>query len=363
MKIACFLQGETAPSSRFRVLQYVEHFADAGIKTTCFYPVTPKYGRVPRWLPGRPLRILVRRFVQLFVYLPHRWWQIHYAELRSYDVVIIQKQITAWPVGTYLEQMIARRNPRIVLDLDDAEFTNPAAPCAPKANDPILRLAGFARAVVVCNQYLFDLMVPAARKLVKLPTALDEFRFTPKKRGSNGKVTIGWTGSASTINYLRPILPALEIALQRADVSLLIISDQSHIDWLAHLPGIRFVKWNPVDEVTQLQEMDIGIMPLPDDPWTRGKCAFKIVQYMAIGIPSVASPVGMNCEVLADGETGYFASTTQEWIDRLESLILLSELRMKMGNAARARFEERLSGSKIAAEWISLLHDIGNSPK
>jgi glycosyltransferase involved in cell wall biosynthesis len=363
MKIACFLQGETTPSARFRILQYLPRFADAGIECVCLYPIIPKYGYVPRWLPGRHLRLFVRRFTQLFLYLPHRGWQIMRAGLHGYDAVILQKQLAAWPEGAYLEKMIARRNRRVILDLDDAEFTDPANRKNARAKKSTSHVAELAMAVVVCNRYLADAVSPVARTIAKIPTTVDERRFIPRMRPPCEGVTIGWTGSASTVNYLRLILPALETVIERTGASLLIISDQAHIDWLAHVPRIRFQKWNADDEVAQLHEMDIGIMPLPDDPWTLGKCAFKIIQYMAAGIPTVASPVGMNCEIVQDGLTGYFSRTNDEWIVSLENLVRSASLRNEMGASARQYFDDRLSGSRVAAEWIELLHKLAGRRK
>jgi glycosyltransferase involved in cell wall biosynthesis len=363
MKIACFLQGETTPSARFRILQYLQRFADAGIESVCFYPLIPKYGYVPRWLPERHLRFFVRRLSQLFLYLPHRWWQIRRAGLSGYDVVILQKQLAVWPEGAYLEKMIARRNPRVILDLDDAEFTDPANRECARAKESTKHVAALSMAVVVCNQYLENAVATAARVVVKIPTTVDERRFIPRARPPGEAVMIGWTGSASTVNYLRLVLPALEAVIERTGASLLIISDQTRIDWLAHIPRVRFLKWNAQDEVAQLHEIDIGIMPLPDDPWTRGKCAFKIIQYMAVGIPTVASPVGMNCEVTQDGLTGYFARSHEEWIESLKSLVRSATLRNEMGAAARQYFDDHLSGSRISAEWINLLNKLAGSRK
>jgi len=363
MKIACFLQGKTTPSARFRILQYLQRFADAGIESVCFYPYLQKYGSVPRWLPGKHLRLVVRRLTQLFLYLPHRWWQIRCAGLHDYDAVILQKQLADWPEGAYLEKMITRRNPRVVLDLDDAEFTDPTNRECAKAKESTKHVAAQAMAVVVCNQYLANAVAPSARAIFKIPTTVDERRFIPRVRPSGEAVTIGWTGSASTVNYLRLVLPALEAVIERTGASLLIISDQTRIDWLAHIPRVKFLKWNAIDEVAQLHEIDVGIMPLPDDPWTRGKCAFKIIQYMAVGIPTVASPVGMNCDVIQDGLTGYFARTNEEWIESLENLVRSATLRNEMGGAARQYFDDHLSGSRIAADWVNLLNNLAGSRK
>jgi glycosyltransferase involved in cell wall biosynthesis len=361
MRIALFLQGSTTPSTRFRILQYLQRFSDAGIACTCFYPVIPKYGYVPRHLPGKQLRLLFRGITQLFIYLPHRWWQIKQARLHEYDAVILQKQLSILPVGAYLEKMISRRNKRIALDLDDAEFTNPTALNNSKSQAALLQVSDLAMHVVVCNRYLADATTNNQSKVVMLPTTVDERRYLPAQHGNSAKITIGWTGSASTLRYLRLVLPALEAVIEKTGASLLIISDQTWIDWLAHIPGIRFVKWNEQDEISQLQGIDIGIMPLPDDAWTQGKCAFKIIQYMAIGIPTVASPVGMNCETTIDGQTGYLVRTHTEWVDALCTLIESAEQRQDMGVQARRHFMQHYSSATVAAAWIELLRNLARS--
>lgn len=358
MKIACFLQGRTTPSSRFRILQYLRYFEEAGIQCDCFYPLIPKYGYVIRWLRGRIPRLILRRLTQLLIYWPHRWWQILHVDLHHYDVVIVQKRMSDWPESAYFESMISRRNPRVIFDMDDAEFVGLSHHRNHKAEHLTGEIAKFASTVVVCNGYLEAAVDHKAHSVYKFPTAADERRFFPRVSSPEKNVTIGWTGTASTIGYIRQILPILESVLEQTGAALLIISDQDYIRWLSHLPNVKFIKWNPDDEVIQLQEVDIGIMPLLDDEWTRGKCAFKLVQYMAIGIPCVASPVGMNCEVVHHGVTGYLAAGSEEWEASLLDLASSLTLRRRMGLAARQRFIDYYSGSMVAKKWIDLINKI-----
>jgi glycosyltransferase involved in cell wall biosynthesis len=170
---------------------------------------------------------------------------------------------------------------------------------------------------------------------------------------------MGWTGTSGNYPYLEAIQPALETLLREVPgAALVVVADRPPS--LPRLAGrdVRFVPWSPAHEVEALAAMDVGLMPLADDEWTRGKCSFKMLQYMAAGIASVVSPVGMNRDVLAIGESGLAASTRDDWIEALRTLAADPDRRARMGAAGRAialeHFDVPVVARRLAAIFRSL---------
>jgi glycosyltransferase involved in cell wall biosynthesis len=161
----------------------------------------------------------------------------------------------------------------------------------------------------------------------------------------NKKVWVGWIGSPSTMKYLKGLMPVLERLGEEVGYGLLIVNGELRIknEELGGKVDIKHTVWTEEGEVEAIRKMDIGIMPLPDDPWERGKCAYKLIQYMACGLPVVASPVGMNTDVVRHGENGFLASTEEEWIQALKTLILDADLRKKMGEKGLELVKERFT--------------------
>lgn len=357
MKVAFFIQGKRVPSSRFRVLQYVPLLVRQGVQCDIFPPMISKMGASYRFLPGFTYHI-VRRVTQLFFYLPSRVFQISTAKLRDYDVIVIQKALMEWPASAFLERYIATKNPNIIFDIDDAEFTRVAGQSG-RYEQALKELVALSKLVVTGNDYLADGLRTAAKRVIVLPTTVDETRFAPRCLGrKQGKICIGWTGTASNFRYLFDLLTVFEAFRNHDDVKFKIISNRDHIPELSHIENIEFCRWRESTEVQDLQEFDIGLMPLRDDPWTRGKCAFKLIQYMAVEIPSIVSPVGANQDVLIDNETGFFADGSQEWIDKLNMLITDKRLRARLGMEARDRFLREYSLRSNVVTMIEEMHKL-----
>ena len=165
-------------------------------------------------------------------------------------------------------------------------------------------------------------------------------------------MVIGWTGSHSTLKYLHAIEPVLQkLENQFPFISFLIIADQPPP---LHLARLTFIKWNPQTEIADLLKMDIGIMPLPDDEWSKGKCGFKALQYMALEIPSVVSPVGVNTFIINNESEGFLCRSNEEWLLALEKLIIDKNLRIKLGKAGRKKVVEHYSVSSNTSNFLSL---------
>ena len=186
-----------------------------------------------------------------------------------------------------------------------------------------------------------------------IPTTIDTDLYRPERRRprDDGTVTIGWTGSHSTARHLERLRPALTELAARQPFRLIVIGANT-----PPIPGavVEARRWSAETEVDDLSDVDIGIMPLPDDAWSRGKCGLKALQYMGLGIPAVVSPVGVNTEIVVDGVNGLIAGTDDEWIDRLVTLMNDAALRKKLGSAARESVEQRYSAKQIAPKVAAI---------
>jgi glycosyltransferase involved in cell wall biosynthesis len=164
-------------------------------------------------------------------------------------------------------------------------------------------------------------------------------------------ITIGWTGTHSTLKYLEPLIPVMQkLEGKYNHLRFVIIANKK-----PELPltGLEFIPWSKENEVKDLLQLDIGIMPLTDDLWARGKCGFKAIQYMALEIPSVASPVGVNTEIIAHNENGFLCESPDEWFQYLSMLIDQPELRVRLGKNGRKKIVERYSASSNLSSFVS----------
>jgi glycosyltransferase involved in cell wall biosynthesis len=201
----------------------------------------------------------------------------------------------------------------------------------------------------VGNSYLLDYAKQFNSEVTIAPTSIDTDRYHPRlRRPTKGNVpVIGWTGSYSTYQHLKTAAPALKRLAEDCDFRLLVIGAGD-----PRIPGVETEvrPWRAESEVEDIAGIDIGIMPLPDDPWSRGKCGLKALQYMALGIPAVVSPVGVNSEIVSDGKSGYLASSTEDWVICLSKLINDQRLRDRLGQAARITVEQRYSVRVVAPQ-------------
>jgi glycosyltransferase involved in cell wall biosynthesis len=218
-----------------------------------------------------------------------------------------------------------------------------------------------AHTVVAGNAYLADYARRAGAKRIEvIPTVIDLGRYRVKDADHIGKqpevaFIIGWIGSPSTARYLRDIAPALAEVCREGRARVRLIGSGQ-----IELPGVpvEVLPWREDTEVDEICGFDVGIMPLPDEPWARGKCGFKLIQYMACGLPVVASPVGVNSEIVEDGVNGFLAQDTLEWVVALERLIAAAELRHRLGAAGRAKVGARYCLDVTAPRLTRLLQAI-----
>jgi glycosyltransferase involved in cell wall biosynthesis len=272
----------------------------------------------------------------------------------EYHAVILQRKT----LDGFDARLLQSRARRVYFDVDDAVmFTqgNAGMLARRRAWRRFEATARHVSAVVAGNEYLADLFRREGAKALVLPTVVDIAHYSLKVHSATESPALVWIGSRSTLGYLSDFLPALGQAARRVPgLKLFIIADQSIAD--APVP-VEHIPWSVATEAASLCRGDIGIAPTPSDEWTAGKCGFKIVQYMAAGLPVIASPVGANSKILVAQKTGLLPETPGDWVGAIVELAQNPQLRAQMGAAARRRAEEEYSIERAVAFWDELLRD------
>lgn len=342
-----------SPSQRFRFEQYFQILKEHGYTYTVHSFLTTHNWQLFYQAGNALLKIaiLLRGFLKRLVLL---------FRVTPYDFVFIHREAT--PVGPPLiEWFIAKiLRKKIIYDFDDAIWLTD------KTNEGLiektLRSRGKVRSIckwsyrISCgNEYLAAFARQYNSTVVYNPTTIDTtgLHFVQKIQSSKKeKITIGWTGSHSTLKYLTPIESVLlEVEKKYPQVEILVIANQKP---QLQLKSLKFLPWKKESEAEDLSRMDIGIMPLPDDEWTKGKCGFKALQYMAMEIPAVVSRVGVNPSIVEHGVHGFHATTHAQWLESLEQLINNEMLRMKMGESGRKKVIDYYSVSSNTSTFLSL---------
>jgi glycosyltransferase involved in cell wall biosynthesis len=281
--------------------------------------------------------------------------------LREHDILVIAKM----KLEAGERALVRRAARRIVYDFDDAiYFAKPDRPGrepdrSPRRVAKFRRMCELADLVIAGNETLAARARAHCRRLEVVPTAIDASAYAPRHEFAGLARTLVWIGMRGNLPYLELVEEAVAgVCREFPGLRLRIVSEGAPAKFDA---PHEVVPWAEETEARVLSESDIGLMPLTDDDWTRGKGAFKLLQYMAAGLPSVASPVGMNREVIVDGANGYFAETTAEWFSALRSLVADPDLRKRLGARARrdveARYDRPAASRRIVGLFQSLLSD------
>ena len=352
MKILFVAQyGPLAASSRTRVFDYLPLLRQAGV--TCDIKVV-----IPNDLIKRNTRGIFSRLLYYVVsYLRALWtgWDCVFTA-PQYDAILIQKALFSFPIP----RLLRRYRHKIFFDFDDAIFTleNPNAGWINR-----LRTRRRARAVpamlqtahcaIVENAYTAEFATQYCPRVSQITGPIDTARYVPTKKPASEKIALGWIGSQWTTRYLDTIRDPLAALSRRYPNLELHLIGAGDFD----VPNLKIARidWALETEVGHLQTFDIGLMPLPDDPFTRGKGGYKLLQYMACGLPVVASPVEINREIVTPGETGFLAETDAEWIEFLGTLIENKPLRTQMGTAGRTRVVAHYALEKSSEHLLALL--------
>jgi glycosyltransferase involved in cell wall biosynthesis len=277
---------------------------------------------------------------------------------RQFDLVWIEKEALPW-MPAWVERLLLAGVP-YVLDFDDAVFHNydlhRAALVRRLMGRRIDRVMAGARMATCGNGYLAQRARDAGAGAVELlPTVIDLERYAPTPRAAESAepLRIVWIGSPSTVKYLAQLAAPLAQLAQRCRFRLRVIGGS------LEMPGVDLecVPWTESSEVASIAQCEIGIMPLNDSPWERGKCGYKLIQYMACGLPVVASPVGVNVEIVRDSANGFLVDGDQAWVTRLEELLGDAALRQRMGSAGRRIVEQHYSVQAVSGQMANHLRN------
>lgn len=341
-----------APSQRFRVELFEPYLKEAGIE----YTIAP-------FMDARTWHILYKQGSAI-----QKAWGIVKGYLKrfktvlvdvhQYDCVFVHRE--GAPMGPPVFEWIVSRlwRKKMIFDFDDAIWI----PNTSNENKLVGLLKSFWKTKYLCkwshtviggNEYLCTYARQYNNNVVLIPTCVDMERMhNGIKQHHQGTVTIGWTGSHSTLPYLDEIMDVLVYAERELNTRFILIANKK-----PELPlnNWEFINWNEITEIADLLKMDIGVMPLKDDSWSEGKCGFKLIQYLSLGIPAVASPVGVNKVIIQQGVNGYLCTTIQEWKDAIRTLVSDAALRKSAGAAGREKMLQEYSIAANKDKFIEVL--------
>lgn len=321
--------GDRAASTRQRFVQYAPHLAKLCIKLD-IYPLFDNRYLETLFTQGKrskadTLAAYLRRLRDLL-------------RIGRYDFIMVQYELFPYLPAPFEALLHLTKKP-VIYDIDDAIFHQYDAHKNPRLRallgnklHPILKRADLA----LCgNAYLAEYVSRFAKRTEIIPTVVDTANYLEKSSAApSSPVTVGWIGSPSTWNYCLPFAEMLSKRVRAKELSFLVIGAEHKAD--SALP-FTFRAWDESREVADIHDMDIGIMPIPDEPWARGKCGYKLIQYMACGLPVIASPVGVNRNIVTHGVNGFLASTVQEWREAIAALSADGSVRERMGAEGRKR--------------------------
>ncbi len=343
----------TAPGQRFRIEQWEPILRERGVDITYapfeseeLHALIYKSGNV-----GRKMKLVAEGLARRFALM---------RSIKDYDAVYVFRE-AALLGPAFFERLIYRSGVPMVFDFDDAVFLSYRSPMNGylsylKFASKVKSICRKSAHVMAGNPYLAEYARQVNPNVTIIPTTIDTEKYLVNKKSADGGVlTIGWTGSFSTVQHLDTLRPALQKLAQLSNFRLRVIGTPTY-----RLEGIdvEAMPWRAATEMQDLDAIDIGVMPLPDDAWSKGKCGLKALQFMALGVPTVCSPVGVNTDIIQDGENGFIAATEDEWVEKLGRLINSAELRERLGRAGRETVETKYSAKVQAPRVFELLRSV-----
>jgi len=320
-----------SPGQRFRFEQFIDYFEQNNYQISYSYIVSA-WGDKILYAKGKYLFKLWIAIKAIFIRV-YDWFRC-----KKFDLIIIYREAN-FLGNIFFEKKFKASGVPIVFDFDDAIWLNDVSDGNSnlkwlKRPEKTADIIALSNTVIAGNSYLAEYARQYNSRVIVVPTSVNTDYYFTKSNTENSSVCIGWTGSSTTLKHFQEALPFLKKVKDKYGNK---ISFKVIIDVDIELPelGLKSTKWTKETEIEELNKIDIGIMPLPDDKWSKGKCGFKGIQYMALGKPTVMSPVGVNTEIIRDGENGCLASDNEEWIEKLSKLIESKELREQLGEAGK----------------------------
>jgi len=341
-----------APSQRYRIEQWTPHLRGHGISIDLLPAIDSELMRLLH-NPGHN----IEKAVLIMASLPRRVKEA--LSIRRYDAVLIHRAATiAGPA--FIERLVRMVDRPVIFDFDDAIYLLHTT----QANRRLgwLKFPGKTELLCRISDHVVagnsELSAYAARyngNVSIIPTSVDIDKYRPIEQQSTGRVVVGWTGSSTSQTHLEMFAPVLSRITSQPNLELRVLSDRRPC-----LPGVDFTwrPWSAESEVEEMRAFQIGIMPMPDDEWSRGKCSLKALLYMAMGIPAVCSPVGANKMIITHGENGLLPGSTEEWIGQIFALAGNPALRDRIGLAGRRTVEERFSAAHSASLLAGVIRSV-----
>lgn len=345
---------DRSPGQRFRFEQYLSYLSSQGYTFEFSYLISEKEDYVfynnGRWF--KKAIIVFKSFVKRF---------LEVRKANSFDIIFIYRE--AFFTGTtYFEKKISKSNAKFIFDFDDSIWLSNVS----KANEKFewlkkynktKKIISLACMVFTGNQYLADYALQVNKNVKIIPTTIDTDEYHKFYIGKNEFLIIGWSGSITTIQHFEYALPFLKKikSKYKKKVQIKVIGDGNYENLDLEIKGIN---WNKNDEIKELSTFDIGIMPLPNDEWAKGKCGLKGLQYMALEIPTLMSPVGVNKEIIEDGVNGFLPKDNDDWFNKISLLIEDGELRDKLGKNGRKTVIEKYSVKAWKDKYLQHFNDL-----
>ncbi len=337
-------------SSRYRFYKYIPLLQQKGFDFTVHELLGDNYINSLYNKTHLPIYEIIKKYVQrIFILLAKN----------RYDIIWLQQEAFPW-IPSIFERALLKTNIPIVVDYDDAFFHR-----YDRHNSKIVRfflknkidkIMIHSNVIVAGNQYLADRAIKnGSKKVVILPTVIDINLYHTRFQSEKKTFTIGWIGSPHNAKYILSIQSALKEVFNKGDVKIILVgSGEIKIDSLQ----LEIKKWNESTEVEEIRNFDVGIMPLEDNYWERGKCGFKLIQYMACSIPVIASPVGVNTKIVKHGVNGFLAENDNEWIKYFLILKSNEKLRTEMGRNGRTLVEENFTLQITSPQLEQIFRDV-----
>lgn len=340
-----------SPSQRYRIEQFLPFLEEKGISYDYQFLLNEKRDKAFY----TPKNYIAKLFIVL--YSVFKLFQVTFFQAKNYKYIFVQRE--AFMLGTaFFEKQMAKRS-QLIFDFDDAIWMQNVS----EANKKLAFLKNAAKTseiiavaetVVVGNQFLADYALQFNKNVIVIPTCIDTDEYQKQnEKIEKEKVCIGWSGSQTTIEHFKLMEPVLKQLKEKYDNKIFfkVIGDENYIN---EEIGIKGIKWGRDTEIKELEAIDIGIMPLPNDEWTKGKCGLKGLVYMSMEIPTVMQNVGVNSEIVQNGENGFLVLNEKEWVKTLSILIGDAQLRREIGEKGRKTVLDKYSINKWKNNFLNL---------
>jgi len=352
--ILCAHRPHRSPSQRYRFEQYIPYLESKGFTFTFSFLLNEKDDKT-FYSKGQFLAKVFILIKSVFIRLKDVF------RFKKFDIIFIQREALFLGTSTF-EHAAFKFGKYVIFDFDDSIWLADTSPGNKKWEwikkpEKFYNNIQAAHCVIAGNEYLAERARPLSKNVIVIPTTIDtDFHIPNLELRNKNVVTIGWSGSISTIKHFETLLPVLRQLKNRYGdkIRIKVIGDPSYQNKKL---SVESVAWSEQSEVNELNSFDIGIMPLPDDEWANGKCGLKGLSYMACGVACVMSAVGVNNQIVQHGENGLLVSSDDEWLQNLTLLIEDKNLRNKLGENGRRTVVEKYSVTTFKDTYLKIFND------